>query len=512
MKNKSSGITLTEKELQLVYLLNSLNGKARLEKIPMKKTSIMALSESLKNKNVLNIKKMERIILKPTEIGKYCVEVGLPEERLLKAILDAGGSIYMDELKKSNLFKDLKEINVAIGRCRKYGLISILKTKDKNNLIKLKKERASAEIPLREILKKIALENPEIDEIPASYVKELIRRGLIEQVKDKTYILELTDLGVAIAEGKVRVIKEVGALTRRLIETGRWKEVRLKVYDVSLEPPKVHPGKLHPYLEFLDEVREILIGMGFKEVKGPFVESEFWNFDVLFQPQDHPAREVHSSYILEYPNEANLKESDFVKRVKFIHENGWKTGSSGWNYKWSFDIAKRLILRTQTTAVSARVLATRKEFPLKIFSIDHVFRPDVLDRTHSMDFFQCEGVVLDRNLNIKHLLGFLASLVTELGFKKDDIRFVPAYFPFTEPSVETMIRHEELGWIEALGAGLFRPEVLAAFGIDHKEVSALAWGIGIDRLAMIKLGISDIRDLRTKNLETLREFERKTMK
>ncbi|MCX8205570.1 MAG: phenylalanine--tRNA ligase subunit alpha, partial [Candidatus Nezhaarchaeota archaeon] len=214
--------------------------------------------------------------------------------------------------------------------------------------------------------------------------------------------------------------------------------------------------------------------------------------------------EVHDSYKVSYPRApADLsRHRELVMKVARTHEDGWITGSKGWGYKWSFDIARRLILRSQTTAASARSLAEGLEVPSKIFAIDKVFRPEAPDRTHAVEFHQCEGVVLAEGMNVRHLMGFLAEFSKNLGF--NEIKFKPAYFPFTEPSVEAYVKHGELGWIEIAGSGLFRPEMLIPLGYEYPRVQALAWGIGIGRLAMIRLGLEDIRDLHSQSLEYLR--------
>jgi len=135
-----------------------------------------------------------------------------------------------------------------------------------------------------------------------------------------------------------------------------------------------------------------------------------------------------------------------------------------------------------------------------MFCLSKVFRPDVIDAKHSVEFHQLDGIIGDYVINFRHLLGILATIAKELGFEA--IKFVPGYFPFTEPSVEGFVKHPKLGWVECLGAGLFRPEVLKPLDIDYQVI---AWGIGVDRLAMIRLGINDIRDLHTMRLDKLRD-------
>lgn len=464
----------------------------------------MSIAELLQDKGVLKITKEVRVRLKPTQTGLNCIDLGLPEERLLKELIAKEGKLNIEDLAPLQIFKEPNELNVAVGEARKQGWIRIHRVGPTTTVELVEQE---PEYELGRVLREISRSLPSREEIGKDTRAQLIRRGLVAEEESVGLLLSLDEIGKGIAEGKIGILEEITTLSRELLESGRWKKAKIKSYDVTASPPKAFPGKLQPYAEFLDEVREILVGMGFEEVKGPYVEAEFWNFDALFQPQDHPAREIHSSYVLSVPKQAEIRDLDLVSRVKEVHETGCNTGSSGWRYKWSFDVARRLVLRTQTTAVSIRTIAKRQELPLKIFSIDHVFRPDVLDRVHSMDFLQCEGVVMAEDLNTRHMLGFLASLAMELGFKKEEIRFKPGYFPFTEPSAEAHVKHKRLGWVEALGAGMFRPEVLAPCGFDAETIGALAWGIGIGRLAMARLGIGDIRELHSKDLAWLREFK-----
>ncbi|RLI99201.1 MAG: phenylalanyl--tRNA ligase subunit alpha, partial [Candidatus Aenigmatarchaeota archaeon] len=182
------------------------------------------------------------------------------------------------------------------------------------------------------------------------------------------------------------------------------------------------------------------------------------------------------------------------------HENGWITGSKGWGGTWDPRRALRLILRTQTTAVSARSLYARGDGEYMLFSLDRVFRPENLDPKHSMEFYQLEGIIVGEKVTFRHLIGFFNEMARRLGLGKVMIK--PAYFPFTEPSVEGFIKHPKLGWIEVFPGGMFRPELLLPLGIKKSNVAA--WGIGVDRIAMTVLGIDDIRLLFTQDLDFIR--------
>lgn len=294
--------------------------------------------------------------------------------------------------------------------------------------------------------------------------------------------------------------EEVSQLTPELLKDGSWRTKRFRQYTISLRPPRIAAGKRHPYREFLDLVKHKLVGMGFQEMRGPLVETEFWNMDALYMPQFHPARAIHDVYFVKEPAHAREIAEPFLSRVAETHENGNDTGSTGWGYAYDRDRARRLVLRSQGTAVSARTLASGPMVPGKYFSIARCFRYDQVDATHATDFFQIEGIVLGPDITFRTLLGLLNLFAQEVAQAKE-IRFLPAYFPFTEPSVELHVRHPKLGWMELGGAGLFRPEVTAPLGV---EVPVIAWGLGLDRMAMVALGIHDIRDLFSTDLDMLR--------
>jgi len=294
--------------------------------------------------------------------------------------------------------------------------------------------------------------------------------------------------------------KEITNLTPALIKSGMWKRARLKPYNVLAKGEMFYPGKRQPYNQFLSQVRRKLVELGFREMTGPMIELEFWNFDALYQAQGHPSRDWTQTYTLKHPKTGRLPDRKTVSRVRATHENGWKTGSTGWGYEWSHEKASQLMPRAHTTACSARRLSGGVEIPGKYFAISRCFRPDVIDATHGVEFNQCEGIVIDESLNFKHLLGLLKQFAKELA-GAEKIMFLPDYYPFTEASCQLSIKHPEMGWIEIAGAGIFRPELTEPLGVKEPVI---AWGLGIDRLAMYKLGISDIRYLFSQNLEWLR--------
>src|SRR4029078_5206022 len=228
--------------------------------------------------------------------------------------------------------------------------------------------------------------------------------------------------------------------------------------------------------------------------------TEFWNMDALFMPQFHPARDIHDVYFVKEPTHASSIPEPFLSHVAQAHQNGGETGSTGWNYSFNADRARRLVLRSQGTAVSAHTLAAQPAVPGKYFSIARCFRYDQVDATHAPDFFKVEGIVLGKDINFRTLLGLLNLFAREVAQAKQ-VKFLPAYFPFTEPSVELNVRHRRLGWMELGGAGLFRPEVTLPLGVS---VPVIAWGLGLDRMAMVALGIHDTRGVSPTNLYMIR--------
>jgi phenylalanyl-tRNA synthetase alpha chain len=190
-----------------------------------------------------------------------------------------------------------------------------------------------------------------------------------------------------------------------------------------------------------------------------------------------------------------------VNNVKQTHENGNQTGSTGWGYNYNIEAAQRLILRGHGTCLSARTLqAHNYTVPSRHFSIARVYRPEITDRTHLSEFNQVEGIIIDKNLTLKDLLGVLGKFAKEIA-GADKIRFKPDYFPFTEPSVELSAYKEGIGWIEFGGSGIFRPEVTQPLGVKEPVI---AWGLGVDRLFMMRAGLDDIRQIFSQDLAWLR--------
>ncbi|MCD6381669.1 MAG: phenylalanine--tRNA ligase subunit alpha [Candidatus Aenigmarchaeota archaeon] len=414
-----------------------------------------------------------------TEEGKKYLKEGLPEIKLIEFLKSHSPISVKDSAKQ------IENFSIALNWAKKNGWIKI----DKGMLILLKEPDKYEQ---EEALKKVA-GNKQISE---QLIKQLMSRKLIEEIKESI-----------IEKAKEQLENcEIKNLTVEIIKSGLWQTAKFKSYNVEVSGKKIYPGKRHPYQVFLNSVRRKLIELGFKEMTGPIIELEFWNFDALYQAQNHPARDWTQTYSLKYPKYGKLPNKNLVESVRKTHENGWLTGSTGWRYKWDEKKAARLMPRAHDTAISPRYLSQiydEIEIPGKYFSLVRCFRPDVIDATHGVEFNQLGGFIIGEKLTFRDLLGLLKLFAEEIaGAKK--IKFYPDYYPFTEPSVQLSAYHEDMGWIEFAGAGIFRPEVTLPLGIKYPVI---AWGLGIDRLAMFRLGIKDIRELFSRNLDWLRNFE-----
>ncbi|MBI4020958.1 MAG: phenylalanine--tRNA ligase subunit alpha [Candidatus Aenigmarchaeota archaeon] len=406
-------------------------------------------------------------MLQLTEEGRRYIRDGLPEKRLIALV------------KKPTPLAGLQmpDLGIALQWAKKHGWVAI----EKGMLRPLGKPR---DLPEEAGLQAVAAGKP----VDARIAAVLIQRKLVQEARD--------DLR---RQAERQLEEGVATLTPELIATGLWKQATFKPYNVSSPGAARHPGKRHPYNAFLFQVRQRLVEMGFKEMTGPLIELEFWNFDALFQPQNHPSRDWTQTYSLAFPTTGRLPAKKLTDQVKAAHE-GRLPGSTGWGYRWNPEKAARLMPRAHDTAISPRYLATGVEVPGKYFNIVRCFRPDVIDATHGVEFNQTGGFVIDPDLTFRHLLGLLKEFATEFA-GAEKIKFIPDYYPFTEPSIQMSAKHPDLGWIEFGGAGIFREELTQALGVQEPVI---AWGVGIDRLAMFRLGIRDIRELFTRDLQWLR--------
>ena len=443
-----------------------------------------------------------------TNIGETYFEQSSPIERVLAAareVSSTGKRLAIPDL-HTKVGLDPSDVSKAVGRLKKEGVLLIVQ----GGCIESTGRPSPSAEAMRALLQQLHEAARELASFPESHRQLIqdhaVKRGNAKEpfrVDDRvarSYVLSPAGVTAAGHLAKQGVTEEVSQLSPELLKDGSWRGKRFRKYTINLRAPRIGTGKKHPYREFLDTVKTKLVSMGFQEMRGSLVETEFWNMDALFMPQFHPARDIHDVYFVKNPTHATAIAEPFLTQVSKAHQDGGKTGSTGWNYAFNAERAKRLVLRSQGTAVSARTLASAPGVPGKYFSIARCFRYDQVDATHATDFFQVEGIVLGEDINFRTLLGLLNLFAREVAQAKE-VKFLPAYFPFTEPSVELHVRHPRLGWMELGGAGLFRSEVTLPLGVT---VPVIAWGLGLDRMAMVALGIHDIRELFTDNLDLIR--------
>ncbi len=301
-------------------------------------------------------------------------------------------------------------------------------------------------------------------------VKDLLKRGLLQETESVQYSIAITPAGDNLVKNGLDLREEIGTLSRDQILSGSWKTKNFRRYDISKLPKKAWPGKIHPYQRIIQEMREILLDMGFTELYGGIVQQSYWNFDALFQPQDHPAREMQDTFYLR----ETLPLPPNYQRVKAMHETGGDTSSTGWGGVWKEEKAEQCVLRTHTTSVSIQYLANNPNPPVKAFCIGRVYRRETIDTTHLAEFEQLEGIVMDEGVHFGHLLGILREFYHRMGF--EGVRFKPSYYPYTEPSLDAEVFVEGIGWIEMGGAGIFREEVTAPLGIQYPVPRMGPWG------------------------------------
>jgi phenylalanyl-tRNA synthetase alpha chain len=440
---------------------------------------IQAALNSLLARAMITYKTTEFEVYSLTEEAKDIVTNGSHEYRLLNEVLKS-----LEGLKISDVDSVLgKNGKVAQGRAFKNGWIS----KDGDKLI-AKVETASS-----------------VEDTTADQLKEIVKTGTLSNKKD---LADLKKRKLVIPTKIFKFSVEKGAefaleikqletdITTEMLLSGAWKSASFKPYNFNSEGDLPSSGALHPLNKVREEFRQIFFSLGFSEMpSNQYVESGFWNFDTLFVPQQHPARDLQDTFYLKDPKTA-LPPSDkeYLENIKAVHQEG-KYGSIGYRYPWHLEESLRTVLRTHTTAISSRMLKelAKDPKPTRLFSIDRVFRNEAVDATHLAEFHQVEGVFADYNLTLGDLIGFMQQFFEKMGVT--DLRFKATYNPYTEPSMEIYSWHEGLGkWVEIGNSGLFRPEMLESMGLP-KDLRVLGWGLSLERPTMIKYGVSNIREL-----------------
>ncbi|MGM9944442.1 MAG: phenylalanine--tRNA ligase subunit alpha [Lysinibacillus sp.] len=290
---------------------------------------------------------------------------------------------------------------------------------------------------------------------------------------------ERPKMGALVNTVRENLTEVLTAKMAALEEAAIQEQLEKESIDVTLPGAKVAVGNRHPLTRVIEEIEDLFVGMGYEIVEGPEVEKDYYNFEAMNLPKGHPARDMQDS----------------------------------------FYISEEILLRTHTSPVQARTMEAKKGEPIRVICPGKVFRRDTDDATHSHQFMQIEGLVIGENIRMSDLKGTLDALAKKMFGAEREIRLRPSFFPFTEPSVEVDVScHKcggkgcnvckQTGWIEILGAGMVHPNVLEMAGYDSTKLSGFAFGIGAERIAMLKYGVDDIRHFYTNDVRFLSQFHR----
>jgi phenylalanyl-tRNA synthetase alpha chain len=418
-----------------------------------------------------------------------------PELELVRKVRESSRPMSIEDLRAG--FSSPDEFSAAFGRARSSGWISV----EGGAVPAVRVADSRAPDLLRTVIEAISSGRDERDlsEEQRALVPDLVRRGILRRLETKSTSITITESGRQAA-ATTPSGDFLDRLTPESLSSGAWRGKPLRPIDVEAKAPQFYPGRRHPVRDFIKEVREVYISMGFTELDGDSVYPAFWNFDALFIPQDHPGREMQDTFYLAGLSDKGLARTGVVSNVAATHEDGWKTGSRGWGYRWRIEEARRLVLRTHNTVLTVKALSESKEKETRVFAVSKVYRNENLDYKHLAEFHHMDGIMVGKGLNVRHLMGFLTEFYKKMGMA--DVKLWPTYFPYTEPSLQVTGFSKAFDtWIELGGSGVFRPEVTVPLGV---RVPVLAWGPGIERLMMMRFGLDDMRSLYGSDLSWLR--------
>ena len=414
--------------------------------------------EWLRLKDLAIVVESKSSVIRLGKNGLESLQKGLPERRLLNLLQNG-------PRKLSDLQKELGSVfGPSMGLARK------------NNWVESISDEISSKNPPLELLGEKTLKLVGNQKLPKDKIDNHDLSGLLKRpdfiVED---VIKTKEISLSDAAKSIKILDSSGEI------------------DVEASVPKVFVAKTHPLKDTLDEIREIFVTLGFSEILGNMTQSSFWNFDALFTPQDHPARELQDTFYLDGINAKKIGTPEQIRKVSESHKNNWR-------YQWDINEARKMVLRTHTTCVTIKHLAENKPDEARIFSLGRVFRNEKVSYKHLVEFNQIEGVVVGKDASLRNLMGIQREFYKRIGITR--IKFWPTFFPYTEPSLQTMVYNEKLGkWIELFGMGIFRPEVTKPLGITQP---VLAWGGGIERIAMLKYELDDVREFYNNNLGWLR--------
>jgi len=459
---------------------------------------------ALEEDGLVAVEARERETYALTDEGERYREDGLPEVRLYRAAVEAGAHddpVSVGELADAaGLAGEGVEIALSNFARKGYGHIDAGAVAADPDADPGADDEAAA---------LSAVASGDADYVDGATLDRLVSRGLAERRATTERLVTLTDDGVtALMEG-VEAVEAVDRLTPELLTSGAWRDAEFADYNVAADAADPSAGREHVLRRIIEQVKEALVGMGFREMDGPHADADFWIHDCLWMPQDHPARTHWDRFALAEPSHIDGLPADLVERVRQAHYEGAGPDGEGYNSEWDEEFARALALRGHTTSLSSRHLSGYQlgelEPPQRFFSVEKAYRNDTLDATHLLEFYQVEGWVMADELSVRELMGTFDAFYRQFGIT--DIEYKPHYNPYTEPSFELFATHPETGEQMEIGnSGMFRREMLDPLGVD---CDVMAWGLALERLAMLITGAEDIRDIHgtLADIEFLRSAE-----
>jgi phenylalanyl-tRNA synthetase alpha chain len=490
--------TLHPIEKNILYLLgkdNSLTIESLSQKGNLSVDQVRRGVERLKFRKLVQVTQNSSTFFELDNRGKIALFNGLPERRLVNAIqLEPDKAIAT--IARSRAFeKDELGVAIRIARDQNHWLLEGFDdTKRANLRISQSISETSAEEQVIERFRNVQhVSEDELNDREKKGMELLLRRpNYVKRIQEQIVTISLTADGRSAASGIDVLESPRGEFIRSdTSEEGRQGTVAI---DLHAAVKIAYPGKTHPLTDLIAEIKESFVSMGFTEIEGNIIQTSFWNFDALFTLQEHPAREMHDTYYLS--GLANVNEIATKEQITNVSKIHTKNSINAWNILES----TRLVMRTHTTPVTLKYLADNQPDEAKLFSVGTVFRNEKVTKGHLSEFFQIEGIVTKPDASIRDLMGLQTEFYRKLGIQK--VRFWPTFFPYTEPSLQSMVYIESINkWLELFGMGIFRDEVTLPMKIRNP---VLAWGGGLERLAMLRLGVDDIRALYSNKIEWLR--------
>ena len=478
---------IEQKILSVLTRAGSLSFEALVKETSLNEDQVRRALQWLSSKGMVSISDTKRTQLELAHSP--------PELTLVTKVSEAARPLTLDGLRAE--FASPEEFSAALGRARSAGWVTVEGSAPA--VVRLGNARGVEQIRSLIELASHGIEETAIPKEDSALASDLAKRGILRRVELRRVLVGMTEAGRQSGAG-ASASGLLEKLTPEILASGAWRGKSLRPIDVEAKAPHFYPGRRHPVRDFIKEVRETYISMGFTELQGRSVHPGFWNFDALFIPQDHPSREMQDTFYLEGLSDEGMHRSGVVANVASTHESGWKTGSKGWGYHWRIEEARRLVLRTHNTVLTVKALSESKERETRVFAVSKVYRNENLDYKHLAEFYQMDGIMVGEGLNVRHLMGFLTEFYKKLGMS--EVKLWPTYFPYTEPSLEVIGYSKSVNaWIELSGSGVFRPEVTLPLGV---KVPVLAWGPGIERLMMMRYGLDDMRALYGTDLSWLR--------